>query len=106
MLALFPSVARALDALRHSNPEASPWRAALHIGSVSVGRLEGPGLAAGAMFGKAVEEAIRLAYLLPAGMGRITDPACAALPTPPAAEIVGVPARELQKSGECIGGDL
>lgn len=107
LLALFPSVARALNALRHANPEASSWRAVLHIGSVSVGWLEGPGLATGAMFGEAVEEAIRLAYLLPAGVWPITDPAYAALPTPPparpwppAAELAGLPARELQKSGE------
>ncbi|GBD07795.1 KDP operon transcriptional regulatory protein KdpE [Candidatus Thermoflexus japonica] len=105
LLALFPSVARALDALRHADPETSLWRAVLHIGSVSVGWLEGPGLAAGGMFGEAVEEAIRLAYLLPAGMWLITDPAYTALPTPPparlwppAAELTGLPAWEIQKS--------
>lgn len=102
LLALFPSVARALDALRRANHGAAPWRAVLHIGSVSVGWLESPGLAAGAMFGEAVEEALRLAYLLPAGLWVITDPAYAALPAPPtarpwppAAELTGLPAWEL-----------
>ncbi len=105
LLALFPSVARALDALRRADPETSLWRAVLHIGSVSVGWLEGPGLAAGAMFGEAVEEAIRLAYLLPAGMWLITEPAYTALSMPPparlwppAAELAGLPAWEIQKS--------
>ncbi|MCS6963862.1 response regulator transcription factor [Thermoflexus sp.] len=103
LLGLFPSVARALGALRRTNHGDPPWRAVLHIGSVSVGWLEGPGLAAGAMFGEAVEEAIRLAYLLPAGIWLITDPAYAALPAPPparpwplAAELAGLPAWEIR----------
>jgi len=104
LLGLFPGVARAFDALRRADPGASPWRAVLHVGAVTVGWLEGPGLAAGAMFGEAVEEAMQLAYRIPAGMWLITDPAYAALPMPPPAplwppamEIVGFPARELRR---------
>jgi CheY-like chemotaxis protein len=99
LLALFLSVARALEALR-SFPFL--WTAVLHVGSVELGWLEAPGFAAGTIIGEAIREALRLADLAPAGMRLITEVAYAALASPPlarpwepAARIAGLPAREL-----------
>lgn len=102
LVALFPSVARALEALRRGEVRGSRWRAVLHTGTVRTGWLESPGFAAGALLGEAVEEALRLAYLIPPGLRVITAPAYAVLPTPPqarpwspAGETTGLPAWEL-----------
>ncbi len=102
LLALFPNISQAIRALPSSEPGKPRWGAVLHTGAVRVGWLESPGLAAGAMLGQAVEEALRLVYLSPPGLWLITAPAYAALPTPPparpwppAADIAGLPAWEL-----------
>ncbi len=104
LLALFASTMRGLEALQCADFARSLWSAVLHIGRVAVGWLESPGIAAGATLGQAVEEAIRLAYLIPAGLWLITEPAYAALPMPPpvrpwprAAEIAGIPAWEIER---------
>ncbi|MFN3929300.1 MAG: response regulator transcription factor [Thermoflexus sp.] len=104
LLTLFPRAARGLQALQRADFATSAWSAVLHIGCVTMGWLESPGVAAGAMLGPAVEEAIRLAYLIPAGLWLITGPAYASLPEPPparpwprAAEIVGLPALEIER---------
>ncbi len=107
LLALFPSVAQALEALRSFPLGASRWTTVLHVGSVELGWLEAPGFAAGTIIGEAIREALRLAYLAPAGMRLITEVAYAALASPPlarpwepAARIAGLPAQELLEGGQ------
>lgn len=83
-------------------PADAPWSAVVHVGAVTFDRGESPGLAAGLVLGSAIREVLRLAYLAPPGAPLITEAAYNTLPAPPsarpwppAARLLGLPARAL-----------
>lgn len=94
-----PAEAQALAELLAWGRQAA---AVVHVGAVTFGRGESPGLAAGLVLGSAIRKALRLAYLAPPGAPPITEAAYNTLPAPPsarpwppAARLLGLPARAL-----------